>query len=347
MGRIWDTLTGNYTRLSMIPDSVVSPFAPPSHLNRLITSDLFGSDYTPPVTVEDALSVPAVAKARGILHSLIDNRPLVAYNRAGERLVTQPTWLYRSQSGIPVADRTESMLDDHLFHGETLLWITERGSDNFPINVEHVPFSAWKRDTQGVIQIREQEINNDDLIWIKGPVPGGLLNTGAKKIRESMKLDSAALSRATTQVPMMELHLTDDVEMDADEQEGLYQAALKTFQNPDRPIMITPANVEVRVHGDKHTDMFESGRNAIRIDIANHLNIPANLLDGGVDNKTIAYSNEQGKRNELYDMTLQFWTKGIEGYLSQDRATPRGTSIRFDFSDLFAPTQTGSPVTED
>jgi hypothetical protein len=346
MGRIWDTLTGNYTRLSMIPDSIVSPWAPPSHLNPFVVSDIFGSDFVAPITKADALSVPAVAKGRGILHSLINSRPLVAYSRSGERLVTQPTWLYRLDSGIPTQYRTGQMLDDFIFHGQTLLAITRRGTDGFPLNVEHVPFDAWVRKADGVIAIRDEEVDGDDLIWIDGPMDG-LLNVAQKKVRESIKLDAAALSRATTQIPLMELHMTDDTELTQEEQEGLFQSALKARQNPDRPIMITPNNIELNVHGDKAIDLFESGRNAVRIDFANYFNIPANLLDGGVDNKTIAYSNEEGKRNELYDMTLSFWAQNIEGFLSQDKVTPQGTSIRFDFSDLFAPTQTGSPVTED
>jgi hypothetical protein len=345
MGRIWDTLTGNYTRVSMIPDSIVSPWAPPHNLQSFVVADVFGSDFVAPITRADALSVPAVAKARGILHSLIDTRPLVAYKGA-DRLVNQPTWLYRCDSGIPTQFRTEQMIDDFIFEGETLLGITARGSDNFPINVEHIPFSSWKRNADGTISVNGQEWDGDDLIWIKGPFEG-LLNVAQKKVRESIKLDAAALARATTQIPLMELHMTDDIELSAEEQEQLYTSALKARQNPDRPIMITPANVELNVHGDKAIDLFESGRNAVRIDFANYFNIPANLLDGGVDNKTIAYSNEEGKRNELYDMTLNYWAKGIESWLSQDKVTPRGTRIAFDFSDLFAPTQTGSPVTED
>jgi hypothetical protein len=338
-------LRGDYSLSASIPDSIVSPYAQPSHLHPLVVSDIFGSDFVAPITKADALSVPAVAKARGILHSLIDTRPLVAYKGA-DRLVNQPTWLYRSDSGIPTQFRTEQMIDDHIFHGETLLGITARGSDGFPINVEHIPFDSWKRNADGTISINGEEWDGNDLIWIKGPFEG-LLNVAQKKVRESIKLDAAALSRATTQIPLMELHVTDDNELTQEESEQLFQAALKARQNPDRPIMITPNNIELNVHGDKAIDLFESGRNAVRIDFANYFNIPANLLDGGVDNKTIAYSNEEGKRNELYDMTLNYWAKGIESWLSQDKVTPRGTRIAFDFSDLFAPTQTGSPVTED
>jgi hypothetical protein len=336
----WNGGTAAYT-----PTAIVSPWTT-TQLNQVVLRDIFGEDYVAPVTKADALSIAAVSKARGILHSLIDTRPLVAF-KGSERLATQPTWLYRSDSGIPSQHRTSLMLDDHIFYDSTLLAITARGADGFPINVEHVPHERWSRTATGDIQIDQQDVNQDDMVWIPSPW-SGLLNVGASKIRESRSLDQAAASRARSPIPLMELHLTDQTELSQEETEGLLAAAVKARQNPDRPIMMTPWNVEMRVHGDRAIDLFESGRNAIRIDFANFFNLPASMLDSGADSSSLTYATQEGKRNEIFDYAITYWTKEITSWLSQDRVTPRGTSIRFDFTDLINTTQSGTgPVTED
>jgi hypothetical protein len=325
------------------PTAIVSPWTT-TQLNQVVIRDIFGEDFIP-VTKADALSVPAVSKARGILHSLIDTRPLIAF-RGAERLATQPTWLYRSDSGIPSQHRTSLMLDDHIFYDSTLLAITARGSDGFPINLEHVPFERWSRTNTGDIQIDQQDVDQDDMVWIPSPWQG-LLNVGASKIRESRSLDQAAMTRARMPVPVMNVALNDD-NLTEDEMRELHATISKARRDPDGALIITPPGATLNVFGDRATDYFESGRNAVRIDFANYFNLPASLLDSGISSSSLDYSTQEGKRNEIFDYAITYWTKEITSWLSMDKVTPRGTSIRFDFTDLITTTQSGTgPVTED
>jgi hypothetical protein len=307
------------------PTALVSPWTT-TQLNQVVLSDIFGVDYVAPVTKADALSVPAVSKARGILHSLIDTRPLVAF-KGDTRLATQPTWLY--------------------FYDATLLAITARGADGFPINMEHVPYERWSRNAIGEIQIDNQDVDQDDMVFIPSPWDG-LLNVGASKIRESRSLDQAAMTRARMPVPVMNVQLDGDTNLTEEEMRELHATIAKARRDPDGALIITPQGATLNVFGDRATDYFESGRNAVRIDFANYFNLPASLLDSGISSSSLDYSTQEGKRNEIFDYAITYWTKEITSWLSQDKVTPRGTSVRFDFTDLINTTQSGTgPVTED
>lgn len=325
------------------PAAVKSPFSEGS-LSPLIASDIFGVDVAP-VTRDEALRVGAVVKGRAVLHSLITPRPLVAY-RGSERLAVQPTWLYRSDSGVPVQTRTALILDDLIFNDSSLLYVTARGADGSILDAVHVAYSRWTVLPDGSINIDGQPANPDDCIWLQGPWPG-LLAVGAEKVRESRNLDRSAAARARNPIPTFEIHVTGDNPLEPEEAQQLAQAVAAARRQPDGAVIVTPSNVDLRVHGDRAVDYHESARNAVRLDFASYFGLPSSLLESGVAGTSLEYSTEQGKRNEVFDYAIAYWTTPIQAWLSQDRVTPRGTRIAFDFSDLFEQPQTSTPITED
>jgi phage portal protein BeeE len=94
--------------------------------------------------------------------------------------------------------------------------------------------------------------------------------------------------------------------------------------------------------------LFIEGRNALRLDVANFFNLPAALLDGSTSTASLTYSTQEGRRNEVFDYGIAYWTAPIENALSLDNVCPRGQRIRFDFTDLNAAANVPTgPVTED
>lgn len=325
------------------PAAVTSPWSE-GNLSQVVAADAFGVNAMP-VSREEALRVGAIYKARAILHALIVGRPLKVY-RGDTELPDQPSWLYRSDSGIPAQYRTASILDDLIFESSCLLEVTARGTDNAILDVRHVPFSSWVILPDGNVEIDNERANPDDVIWIPSPGPG-LLNIGAEKVRESRDLDRASAARARNPIAAWDLHTTDDTPLTKKERKALVESVAAARRDPDGAIISTPSNVSLNVYGDKATDFFVGGRNAIRLDIASFFALPASMLDGGVSSTSLDYSTEQGKRSEVYDYAIRYWIGPIEAWLSQDRVTPRGTRIAFDFSDLLNPSQVSGPALED
>lgn len=323
---------------------VVSPWADTSHLlPALVAEQLLGLGSPLLVTREMAMRVPAIVKARALLHSVIGTRPLRAY-RGGQVLPVQPTWLYRSDTGIAPRMRTKLILDDLLFCEASLLAV-QRGTEGQVVDAVHVPYDRWSVGQDGVILVDGAEVGPDQVVWIPGPGPG-LLAMGAELIAGALSTDRAWIQRVRNPFPAMVLQHTEDVQLSPDEAREFVQTVAAARRNPDSAVMYVPFGIEVASHAADATDLYESGRNALRLDFGNLLNIPSALLDGSVSEASLTYSTQEGRRNDFVDLTVPYWSTPIEDALSLDNVVPRGQYVRFDFADLLTPTASpaGAPV---
>lgn len=326
---------------------VLTPWSEQVGLAKVIAAEIgYGTNG---VSRAEALSVPAIAKGRGILHALIVGRPLRALDRTG-LVDPQPTWLYRSDTGIAPEYRMTCILDDLIFGDGSGLLVNRSEVDRTRIlDAVHVPRARWTVDEFGRVWIDGVLVDEPDaFVFIPGPGPG-LLNQAADHIRAAKDLDRAWQARARNPFPAMELHEVDDsAALTEDEAKAYVQAVAEARRNPDAAVMFTPHNIDLRSHAAEVTDFYDGGRNALRLDFANFLNLPASLLEGSQSTATLTYSTQEGKRNEVFDYSVNYWVRPIETALSTDRVCPRGQRIRFDFTDLESTTATptGAP-TED
>lgn len=323
---------------------VLSPFQPQGELAPIIIGDIWGPDITLPLSRLDALKIPAVAKGRALLHSLL-SRPLVAL-RDEERL-DLPTWLYRSDTGISPQLRMRCIIDDHVFAEASLLAV-RRGKNDDILDAAHVPYDRWYVDPEtSEIFVDRKPAPAGSVIWIPGPW-AGLLVHGADLIRAARDTEKAWTARVRNPFPAMVIKDTEDRNLTKSQRRNLVAAVAAARRDPDNAVFYLPFGLELEAHGADATDLFETGRNAMRLDFANLLNIPAALLDGTVSEASLTYSTQEGRRNELFDYTIPYWTNSIEEALSLDNVVPRGQRIRFDFSDLLSTSAVPTgPVTKD
>lgn len=334
--------------------AVASPYADSSNaLEQLVASDLLpaGADM-PKVSRSLALQVPAVAKARALLHSVIATRPLRAYRfdpDTGEqvRLTEQPTWLYRTDTGISPRMRTRLILDDLIFEEASVL-LLNRGQGDEILEATHIPYSRWGVTQSGHIEIDRQVMSAEQVAWIPGPGPG-LLAQARHTIEAALSTEQAWAARVRNPFPAMVLEHTDpDGELDDAEAKAFVEAVAAARRNPDSAVMYAGPRMRIVSHAADSTDLFESGRNAIRLDFGNYLNMPAAVLDGSVSEASLTYSTQEGRRNDFLDLTVPTYAGPIEDALSLDSIVPRGQFIRFDFTDLATSTATPTgPTVED
>ena len=325
---------------------VVSPWADSSNvLEMLIAKDVYGLDL-PVVTRAVAMTIPAVVKGRALLHSVIATRPLRAY-QDGKPLPDeqQPAWLYRSDTGISPRLRTKLILDDLIFSEAALLVVARNGDDI--VDAVHVAYDRWRVDSQGVVLIDDRPARPDQVIWIPGPGPG-LLAQGLDLIPAALSTERAWAQRVRNPFPAMVLQHTEDIQLDQGEANTFVAAVAAARRNPDSAVMYVPFGLEIESHQAETTDLFESGRNALRLDFANMLNMPAAVLDGSVSEASLTYSTQEGRRNDFLDLTVPYWAGPIEDAFSLDNVVPSGQYVRFDFTDLATPTATAAgPTVED
>lgn len=323
---------------------IVSPWQQ-GQLSQIVWSDIFGAEANI-VSRADAMTIPAVAKARQILVSAIAKFPLRALENDSD-VTEQHAWLYDTDGEVSPWHRMAWTIDDLIFSGWSL-WGVERDASGAIVRADRCPIERWQVTPAGVIQITDENGNYidaeaDSVILIPGPFEG-LLKIGSRTIRAGAKLEASVLTKSQNPIPAIELHATTDDPLEPDEVLALVNAWASARNDENGAIAFTPHNIEIRAHGSTEASLLIEGRNFLRMDIGAFLGIPAALMDASLSTASLTYSTNEGQRNEFADYTLPYWVEPIQQRLSMDDVVPAGTRVRFDFSELFtipnAPTGT-------
>jgi len=337
---------GNPVSTPAAQRGVISPWAE-GELSKVVWSDVFSTDPQF-ITREEALSIPAVAKARALLISLIADKPLKAY-RAGAELPTQPTFLYRTDGDVSPWHRMAMTVDDLFFSGWSL-WAVNRGAAGQITAADRVPMGVWEFDDKGRILIKDENgtprsVDSERVVLIPGPNEG-LIKFGSRTLNGAIAMERAWVKRAEDPIPLLDLHQTDSTS-NISPQEAAQLVADWNAARAKGATAFTPYDVDARVMGETDPALFIEGRNFLKIDVANFAGLPAALLDGSLAQSTLTYSTQEDHRNEVMDYALPYWIGPIEGRLSQDDVVPAGQSVHFDFSRLTTPTNPPFNETED
>jgi hypothetical protein len=341
------------------PSQILSPTASTSSLSPAVIADWLGDDLLSnlPLTRAEAMSIPVVARGRNLICSTIAKFPLRALNREGLLpFENQPRWLYSTAADNPQSpyERMFWTIDDILFYGAALWYITrgaaDRGGRRAILSAEHVPAHLWDYHTDpdgvGYITLNGARLDAEQYLLFNPPHEG-LLNTANRTLRGARDTEKAWTGRARNPIPLIELHRVDEGQLEESEIKAHVAAWATARQAENGAIGYTPQELEIRVHGEVKADLFMEGRNAVRGDVASHLNIRASMLDGTTGTDSLTYTTKDGERNLFYELDLPYWTDPLEGRLSLDDVLPSGQRIRFDKYDAFnLPTPTG-PVVED
>lgn len=342
-----------------------SPFIN-STASKLVWSDILGT-HAQIITRAEAMTLPAVVKGRAIIVGTGAPAPLVALGEEWriektldtltgqlvdaytQKLAEQPEWLYRSSGQLSPLHRMIWTLDDLIFAGMAL-WSVEREggkADGRILEVTRIPIEWWTLDDTGRILVNEQPVQAHEVCLFTA-ASEGLLEFATRSIRGALLLEDAWVKRSRNPIPLVELHETIDNGLREGEAEALVQDFIDARDDVNGMVSFTPFNVELKTHGESAPQLAIEGRNFVKVDIANFLNLPAAALDGSLSTASLTYSTREGSRNEILDAVEGYWLDPIGWRLSQDDMTAPGTRIRSDFGNLrtVTPSPTG-PSTKD
>ena len=328
--------------VSAMPNSgIVSPWAT-GQLSQVVWSDIFGVEANI-ISRKEAMTIPAVAKARQILVSTIAKYPLVALDGADD-VTASHAWLQATDGEVSPWHRMAWTIDDLIFFGWSL-WGVERDANGEIVKADRCPIERWKIDPDGAIRIDDVVAEEGSVILIPAPFEG-LLAVGSRTLKGGAKLEASWVGKATNPIPAIELHATTDDPLEYDEVTALVQAWADARADVNGAIAFTPQNIEARAHGNAEPSLLIEGRNFLRIDVGAFLGIPAALMDASLSTASLTYSTQEGQRNEFADFTLPYWLEPIQQRLSLDDVVPSGQRVRFDLTDLYTnpPTATSPEV---
>jgi hypothetical protein len=192
------------------PVALGSPWSPDNHLASIVVQDILGLRQPGPPSRGEAIRVPSVARARGIVCTTIARIELGAY-RGDTRLdgAAEPSWLHATDGPVSPFHRMLWTLDDLLFYGWSCWTVTQRETVNgqpeagFPQRMTRLrPMTEWKfePDTGRVLLATGagdgwRVANLREVVLIPGPHEG-LLVEGAPAIGHARDLQRSAHNAA-------------------------------------------------------------------------------------------------------------------------------------------------------
>lgn len=298
-----------------------------------------------------AMRVPSYARSFGVTCGILARVPWVQYQAGGVRKPEQPKWLTTSKSGMSPRDLRWGVAADQFAHAIAAIGY-QLGDDGQPIDALHLPFgSMWKLDGDRVrvsTNIPEQ-YRQRVVVLPLGYGASGMLVDAGETITDAQDIARAYRDRIKNPIPQTDLEIAGErwELWEKEEREEFRQLWIDGRRAENGATAMRPDWVKPNYSGAVPADLFESGRNANRLDMANHAGLPASIVEGskqGGGGGDMHYSTEAGgaARNELWDYGLDRYASSIDGRLSLDDVCPEGEYIRVDTSAYFA---TPNPTT--
>lgn len=313
----------------------VYPYTPTGFGTVVLPYEASGFTY---VTREQAMSVPAVARARNIIAGTIGSLPLEEYNSQDIEITTRKV-IDQPDPAVPRTVTITWLVDDLMFNGVGYLQILDVSpADGRPykmrrINPTRVTYNLTQdRTLIDSYNLDGQLLPNDgvgSLIVFQG-LDEGILQRAGRTLKTAIELESAAYRMASEPVPQMVLN-NEGMNLDADSVANLL-SAFKTARR-DRSTAYTEGPIKLQTLGFDSAQMqLTEGRAHSNGEIARLMGIPADYV--GAEQHSMTYSNQLDKRRELVDFGLRPYLSVIEARLSMDDVTPRGQYVCFDMDDF-------------
>lgn len=289
-----------------------------------------------------ALSVPAVARANGIITSTVGSLPIEKFNDAtGQRIPVERS--FRQPDPRVPASLIYSYLAQDLWlfgvaYGQVLDMYA--ASDGGRVR-------QWTRIDPTWVSVRTNPLGTEVIGYtVNGqnvPMTGvssiiafynladvGILNRAGRTIRAAIELEKAAEIYAKEPLPTMVLKST-GTNLPSERIKALLESWKVSRQN--RATAFLNADVELQALGfDPKQLQLSEARQYIALELARQCGIPAYFLSA--ESTSMTYSNATNERRSLIDFSLRPILTAIESRLSMDDFTPAGTRVRFDLDDF-------------
>jgi HK97 family phage portal protein len=288
-----------------------------------------------------AMSVPSVARARGIICGTVGSLPLTTFNRiTGDyvdphRVINQPDprvagfviycwlaediWLYGAGYGqvLEMYSATDG--------GRVRAW-TRVSPDRVTVDTDflNTTINGYKVDGKSVPM---QGVGS--IIRFDGP-DEGLLHRAGKTIAAAVYLENAAVNYAKEPAPTMVLK-SNGTNLTAERISSLLSAWKTARQS--RSTAFLNADVDLKEFGfDPKSLQLAEGRQYVALELSRACGIPAYFLSA--ETTSMTYTNAVNERRSLVDFSLRPILKAIEERLSLPDFVPNPVMVRFDLDDF-------------
>lgn len=293
---------------------------------EMTTSGTVGALHAPKISRKDALTVPAVLRARNLICPTLGGLPVRVHN--SDRTTRPYRLLEQPEEGVPRTVTMTRLVEDLLLDGIGWWKVVLLGYDGFPAVVERLDPSVVFVHPDGKVYVNGAHVPDRELVRFDSPNPA-LLDAAARAIRTCLQLDAAAARYAASPMPSAYVSPADGV---GDPPEKEVQAVMDNFtralQSRAVPYLGAAMNLHTVGMTPEQIQLAESRQHAV-LEIARAAGVDAEDL--GVSTTSRTYFNAEDRRQAFLDFTLGPYVSAIQDRLSMGDVTPRGTYVKFSF----------------
>lgn len=316
------------------------------------TVDVTGDGWdTWPLQRRDVWLIPAAAQGLQVIAGTIGTLPLER-TRGRDPLPLGPL-LSQPDPAEPAVSTWTRLVEDLVLFPEAYLVVLARDADDFPAHVRYVehelvepvePIAGAYDDTgaaadpfgASVTRYRIGPgagvvVNARDVLRFPSHWPG-LLVVGARALRTSMLLESAAQRFATIDLPAGSLKNTG-----ADLPPAKVDEILATWERARRTHGIGYLNALIDFKAEQWDPsqlQLVDARRWQTAEIARLLNLPSRYLNAETES-SMTYSNVESARRDLVDLSLRPYLGAVERRLSMDDSCPHGQAVAWDLDAFY------------
>jgi hypothetical protein len=322
--------------------STVSPYIPGYRSQAVTNLQLLT------VTRREAMTVPAIARARNLIANTIAGLPIKYYvdneTTGQSRELTRLPWMRQLEPATPRSTTLAYLVDSMLFFGRGYLRVRDvYEEDGRPRSFEwvdpaYVTFDVdmeTGRITRYYLNLNPAPMSGvGSLVVFPGP-DEGILVRGATTVRTCVELERAARNFAESPTPAVTLK-NEGMDLPADQVEALLARWKDSRRNS--AVGYLSSALSIATHGFSPADLTLVDARRFQVEEAARLTgIPAWYL-GADTGSSMTYSNLNSSRRDLIDFSLAPYETAIEQRLSMDDVTPRGHHVAFSFTDFLRST---------
>ena len=310
----------------------------PYNLQQAVGGLFYGAQTA---TREQAMSVPAAARARNIICSTIGSLPIESYNHFTKEHLRPQRVIMQPDPRITGSAIYSWLAEDLLFRGVAYGVVLDAYASSDGSRVR-----AWTRVSPDRVtyntNAQQTEITEYLIDGLFIPASGvgsiivfsgldeGVLNRAGRTIRAAQELEKAAELYAKEPVPTMVLK-SNGTNLTPERISKLLES-WKIARNT-RATAFLNADVELTALGfDPQKLQLNEARQYLATEIARAVGIPASFVSA--ETTSMTYSTTVMERKALIDFSLRNILTPIEQRLSMADFVPNGVEVRFDIDDF-------------
>ena len=314
-------------------EAALAPFNIPDFNQYAFIADLSNTA----ATRAEAMSVPAVARARNIICGTIGSLPIEMKTRDNSMVLT-PRFFEMPDKRVPGSVIYTYTAEDLLFNGAAFWQILSYDeTTQRPNDVQWISYSKVTEE----LDITGQFVTGYLVNGAKVPKQGvgsliafsgldeGLLHRAGRTIKTAAWLEKAVLNYAKEPLPSLVLKAGNPLSKER------VTALLDTWRKArqERTTAFMNDQVEMQQIGWNSAELqMAEARSHMVSEIARATGIPEWYL--GAPTGSMTYSNVQDERKSLIDFSLRPIMTAIEQRLSMDDISLRGYRVRFNLDDF-------------